>query len=186
MEQMKGEDDKPYLEIIQRNGKRINDLITELLQSSRPAEMNLQPVSLQTVVKNVIHSVQDRVVLRKIQINFSSSDAESIIQADSSRLEMAILNILINAIEAVKDESGVIEVILHVKNKQALLIISDNGCGISSENKSRLFEPYFTSKRNGMGLGLATTLTILQAHNANIEVHSEIDHGTIFRILFPI
>jgi PAS domain S-box-containing protein len=186
MEQMKGEEDKPYLEIIQRNGKRINDLITELLQSSRPAEMNLQPVSLQEVVKNVIHSVQDRAVLRKIQINFSSSDAESIIQADSTRLEMAILNILINAIEAVKDETGVIEVILHVKNKQALMIISDNGCGISPENKSRLFEPYFTSKRNGMGLGLATTLTILQAHNANIEVHSEIDHGTIFRIQFPI
>ena len=184
LEQMVSEDDKTYLEIIQRNGKRINDLITELLQSSRPADMNFQPVSLHAVLQNVINSVQDRVLLRKIRINFATPDTGSIIKADSPKLEMAILNIVINAIEAVKDESGLIEILLQTHNKHAIVTISDNGCGISAESKSKLFEPYFTSKRNGMGLGLATTLTILQAHNAGIEVDSEIDHGTTFRIVF--
>jgi signal transduction histidine kinase len=64
------------------------------------------------------------------------------------------------------------------------LEISDNGCGIPSENLSKLFEPYFTSKRNGIGLGLASTLNIIQAHNASIEVKSKVNVGTTFIINF--
>jgi signal transduction histidine kinase len=62
--------------------------------------------------------------------------------------------------------------------------ISDNGSGITEENLSRLFEPYFTSKRNGMGLGLASTLTILQSHKATVEVQSKVMQGTSFAIGF--
>jgi len=185
-EQMTSGDEKVYLEIIHRNGKRINDLITELLQSSRPADMNFRPVQILTVLDNVINSVQDRVMLRKIRLAFSHSDENCIIKADNSKLETAILNIVINAIEAVKDEIGSITINMFLQNNQAIVSISDNGCGISAENKSKLFEPYFTSKRNGMGLGLASTLAILQAHNAGIEVNSEIDRGTDFRIIFSI
>ena len=186
LEQIGSEDDKSYLEIIQRNGKRINDLITELLLSSRPADMNFQLVSLESILKKVISAVQDRILLRKIKILFFHTEDDKNIQADSSKLEMAILNIVINAIEAVKDETGIIEISLFLKQGQPVISISDNGCGISPENKSKLFEPYFTSKRNGMGLGLATTLAILQAHNAGIEVSSEIDLGTSFRIIFSL
>ncbi|NCI45889.1 hybrid sensor histidine kinase/response regulator [Sediminibacterium soli] len=186
LEQSGGEDDKLYLEIIQRNGKRINDLITELLQSSRPSDMDLQPVSLQEVVRQVIDSVADRAMLRNITIRYESNEQAATMKADASKLVMAILNIVINAIEAVKDGTGVIDISLQSRSKHVLLQISDNGIGISPENKSRLFEPYFTSKRNGMGLGLATTLTILRAHNADIEVDSELDHGTTFRLVFQL
>lgn len=184
LEQLEGEDDRLYLEIIQRNGKRINDLITELLQSSRPADMNFQPTDMGALLQRVISAVEDRVMLRKIRMKYQGTDEPVIISADATKLEMAILNILVNAIEAVKDESGLIEIELSKKGRQLTVVISDNGCGISAENKSRLFEPYFTSKRNGMGLGLATTLTILRAHNAEIEVHSEVDCGTTFRLMF--
>lgn len=184
LEQLTGEDDRLYLEIIQRNGKRINDLITELLQSSRPADMNFQPTDMGALLQRVIAAVEDRVMLRKLRMKYQGTDEPVVISADASKLEMAILNILVNAIEAVKDESGLIEIELSKKGRQLTVVISDNGCGISAENKSRLFEPYFTSKRNGMGLGLATTLTILRAHNAEIEVHSEVDCGTTFRLMF--
>jgi signal transduction histidine kinase len=62
--------------------------------------------------------------------------------------------------------------------------IQDNGCGISQENLSHLFEPYFTSKRNGMGLGLASTLNILQSHQASIDVQSAVEEGTSFTLTF--
>jgi PAS domain S-box-containing protein len=184
MQQSTNEDDKLYLEIIERNGKRINDLITELLQSSRPADMNMKQVSVLGMLKRVIDSVQDRVVLRKIKMTFQHSEEDSTINADASKLEMALLNIIINAIEAVEDETGLIEIACHCKNNQATLMITDNGCGMTPETKARLFEPYFTSKRNGLGLGLASTLTILNAHNAAIEVHSQLNNGTVFQIKF--
>ncbi len=184
VQQIKNEDDRIYLEIIERNGKRINDLITELLQSSRPAEMNLQDASLLKILNDVVDAVQDRAILRKIKINFRHTGDDCPIKADSAKLQMALLNIVINAIEAVADETGIIEIAAHCKPHQSVLIISDNGCGMNPEAKARLFEPYFTSKRNGLGLGLATTLTILNAHNASIEVSSQINSGTVFQLTF--
>jgi len=179
------EDDNFYLDIIHRNGQRINDLITELLQSSRPADMNLVDVSLHGLLDKVISSVQDKLILRNIKLISLFDNTDCTIKADAPKLEMAILNILVNAIEAVPDETGIIEVATLCQNKQAQVFISDNGCGISPENKEKLFEPYFTSKRNGIGLGLATTLNILQSHNARIDVQSKVEMGTIFTILFP-
>jgi PAS domain S-box-containing protein len=186
VQQISNEDDRLYLDIIQRNAKRINDLITELLQSSRPADMALQPVSLLSMINDVIASVQDRAVLRKISINFTSHKEDCMIRADKPKLEMALLNILINAIEAVEDETGIIGINAICKPTHAILTINDNGCGMNPETKARLFEPYFTSKRNGLGLGLASTLTILNAHNAGIEVNSQIGAGPTFELTFKI
>jgi len=186
VQQITNEDDRLYLEIIERNGKRINDLITELLQSSRPTEMNLQGVSLTGILSDVINAVQDRALLRKIAINFTRPPEDCLIQADTPKLEMALLNIMINAIEAVPDETGIIDIKAICRPDLATIYISDNGCGMSPETKARLFEPYFTSKRNGLGLGLATTLTILNAHNAGIEVISQPDNGTTFQLSFKI
>ncbi|MEP7319883.1 MAG: ATP-binding protein, partial [Panacibacter sp.] len=180
------DDDNFYLDIIHRNGQRINDLVTELLQSSRPADINLADVSLNRMVEKVAASLTDKLMLRNINLVCKYDDADGIIKADAPKLEMAILNILVNAIEAVPDNSGLIEVETIYHNKQAQLFISDNGCGITPENKSRLFEPYFTSKRNGIGLGLATTLNILQSHNATVEVQSQVGHGSIFTITFSL
>lgn len=186
VQQISNEDDRLYLEIIQRNAKRINDLITELLQSSRPADMALQPISLLSMIDDVIKSVQDRAVLRKIAIRFTPFSEDIMIRADKPKLEMALLNIVINAIEAVADETGVIEININQKPSNVVLSISDNGCGMNPETKARLFEPYFTSKRNGLGLGLASTLTILNAHSAGIEVNSQLGEGTSFELTFKI
>jgi PAS domain S-box-containing protein len=184
LQQFKNEDDRLFLDIIERNGKRINDLITELLQSSRMVDMDIQRISLHAILKKVIDDIQDRVILRKINLKFYHTENDCLIKADVLKLEMAFLNILINAIEAVSDETGIIEINVKSKNDQVIVLISDNGCGMSSETKARLFEPYFTSKHNGVGLGLATTLTILNAHNAVIEVHSQINVGSVFQIMF--
>ena len=184
VQQSTSEEDKLYLEIIERNGKRINDLITELLQSSRQVDMDLKQVSLLNILAKVVDGVSDRALLRKITILSNYSDDDCLINADASKLEMAFLNILLNAIEAVPDETGHIEIHANWKGDRATVVISDNGCGMSPETKQRLFEPYFTSKRNGLGLGLTATLTILNAHNASIEVHSQVGKGTVFEIKF--
>ncbi|NDC40307.1 MAG: hybrid sensor histidine kinase/response regulator [Chitinophagia bacterium] len=175
-----------YLNIIQRNGRRISDLISELLYTSRPAENTLEQQPLQGVLDDVISICLDRLTLKRIRLQVQYPDEVVLIMADREKLKLALLNIVINAIEAMEENTGILAIKLNTHNKNAELVIADNGSGISEENISRLFEPYFTQKRNGVGLGLTFTLNILQAHKANIEVSSELSKGTAFTITFPL
>jgi PAS domain S-box-containing protein len=179
------EDDRVFLEIIDRNSKRINGLITELLNSSRPAEMVYRSISLQKILDSALQVALDRMTLKQIRPIVVFPDEDYIIQADEEKLRIAFLNILINATEAISTEGGIISISLSAKSQFYRVEISDNGCGIEAENLSKLFEPYFTSKRNGMGLGLASTLNILQAHQCVIDVKSQVGVGTTFTITIP-
>lgn len=177
-------DERVYIDIIDRNGKRINDLITELLTSSKPTEMVFERVVLQTAVDESIGIALDRLTLKQIKLKVSYPDFPCYIRADKEKLKIALLNIIINAIEAIQNMKGELTISLIQNEESYSLEITDNGCGIPQENLSKLFEPYFTSKRNGIGLGLASTLNIIQAHNASIEVKSKVNVGTSFIITF--
>lgn len=179
----KGEE-RIYIDIIDRNGKRINDLITELLTSSKPTEMVFERIVLQTAVDETIGVALDRLTLKQIKLKINYPDYPCYIRADKEKLKIALLNIIINAIEAIENVKGELTISLIQNEESYSLDISDNGCGIPQENLSKLFEPYFTSKRNGIGLGLASTLNIVQAHNASIEVKSKVNVGTSFIITF--
>lgn len=183
---LKDESMQLYLNIIQRNSKRINDLISELLYTSRPAENTLERQTLQNIVDDVIAICLDRLTLKHIQLYVSYPDDMLEIMADREKLKLALLNVFINAIEAMEESKGLLSILLHAGETNAVLTIMDNGSGISEESVSRLFEPYFTQKRNGVGLGLTFTLNILQAHRANIEVASQLEKGTTFTITFPL
>jgi signal transduction histidine kinase len=174
-----------YLEIIQRNSKRIGDIITELLNSSRPAEMYMERKPLQAIMDESIGMALDRLTLQRVKLQIRYSNEPAWIMADIGKLKIAFLNIIINAIEAMAEEKGMLEIVVDSEKHQHTVKINDNGSGISEENLSRLFEPYFTSKRNGLGLGLAATLNILQSHKARIEVASALERGTFFTITFP-
>ena len=175
-----------YMNIIQRNSKRISDLISELLNTSRPSENTLSKQILQNILDDVIAASIDRLTLKHIKLQVSYPNGTQVINADREKLKLALLNIVINAVEAMEEQTGQLSISLQQVNGSAVLTISDNGSGISEENISRLFEPYFTQKRNGMGLGLTFTLNILQAHKATIEVSSQPGKGTTFTIAFPL
>jgi PAS domain S-box-containing protein len=178
-------DEKNFLlDIIQRNSNRIGGLITELLDSSRPTELVMEKYTLQGIMDDTIAAALDRITLQRINMQIHYMDEPAYIMADKQKLKIAFLNIIINAIEAITQVPGNIVIGVTEKDGRYIVQISDNGSGISDENLSRLFEPYFTSKRNGMGLGLASTLTILQSHKATVEVQSKIGQGTSFSIGF--
>ena len=175
-----------YLSIIQRNARRISDLISELLYTARPAENTLNKHTLQNIVDDVISASIDRLTLKKIKLQLDYPDGRLEIMADREKLKLALLNIVINAIEAMEPGAGLLTIKIDNIEKSAILTIMDNGSGISEENISRLFEPYFTQKRNGVGLGLTFTLNILQVHKATIDVYSKVDAGTTFSITFDL
>jgi PAS domain S-box-containing protein len=175
-----------YLNIIQRNAQRISGLINELLNTSKPSDVVPEERILQNVLDEVVSASIDRITLKKLKLEVHYPDQGVMIMADAEKLKLALLNIVINAIEAMEEGKGLLNISLQLLLHTAVLKISDNGCGIPEENISRLFEPYFTQKRNGMGLGLAFTLNILQAHKATIDVNSGEQIGTTFTITFPL
>lgn len=174
-----------FLDIIQRNSKRIGDLITELLDTSRPTELVFERCTIQTVMDDSIAEALDRITLQRTNMQIRYCNEPCFIMGNKEKLKIAFLNIIINAIEAVPAGKGELDINISTNNVVHTVVIRDNGCGIPEEHISRLFEPYFTSKRNGMGLGLAATLNILQSHKAHIDVTSIVNQGTTFTISFP-
>jgi len=180
-----GEDANIYLDIIARNCSRIDGIISELLDLSRPAEISLQKISLQNILDKTLAASYDRIALKGISLELLyPPDPPAYVMADTEKLKIAFLNIVINAIEAVPGESGKIRIAIEAESPHYKLVINDNGGGISEENLSRIFEPYFTSKTNGFGLGLAATWNIIQSHGASIDVESRQGEGTSFIINF--
>lgn len=175
-----------FLDIIQRNSKRIGDLITELLDSSRPTELTFERCTLQSVMDESVSEAIDRITLQHIKLQIKYTDTPCYLMANKEKLKIAFLNIIINGVEAMpNDSTGTLQINMETEEDLHTVIIKDNGCGIPEESISRLFEPYYTSKRNGMGLGLAATLNILQSHKAQIDVSSVVNEGTTFTIRFP-
>lgn len=175
-----------YLEIIHRNSNRINDLINELLNSSRPSEIQKKNTVLQSVIDKIVKADRDSFRLKNIALQVDYPSEPINIELDVEKMVIAISNILVNAVEAIDHEKGKINILLKKDNEHAIIEISDNGSGISEENIPRLFEPFYTSKRNGIGLGLAATLNIIQSHNGSIEVTSETGQYTNFIITLPL
>lgn len=171
-----------YFDIIKRNSKRINDLVTELLENSKPMELKKSPTPLENILKSTVDLARDRADLKNIKIITAFDLKETNILADESKLSIAFLNIIINAIEAVNKNTGIIKICATRKNGKCMIEIEDNGSGIPKEHVNKIFDPYFTSKPNGMGLGLAATQNIIHTHKGRIDIDSEEGKGTKFNI----
>jgi PAS domain S-box-containing protein len=173
-----------FLGIIQRNSHRINQIITELLNLTKPLELVFEKYSLQEIMDESIAIASDRIRLQKISVEKKYPDYPLEISADKSKLVIAFTNILINAIEAMKINEGKLFVSMTENEDTYTVSIKDNGSGIPQEYLSKLFEPFFTMKKKGIGLGLAAFYSIIQSHKAKIQVESMVDKGTNFIISF--
>lgn len=192
LEQLKGEIPKDdsldlYFDIITRNTERINQLITELLNSAKPAALQFESYNINNLIEESLSLAQDRINLKKIRVEKKLEPEMKMISVDAEKVKIAFLNIIINAVEAMEPEKGVLQIETYInKNNKCVILISDNGSGISEENLNKLFEPFFSSKPKGMGLGLTSTQNIILNHKGTIEVESEVGKGTTFVIKFGL
>jgi len=174
---------KSYMDIIQRNSLRINNIITELLNVAKPSELVLHDHSLKEILEESLSRTADRIKLQNIRVDKTYPDKEIIVQADKEKLIIAFTNIIINAIEAM-NMNGTLTINLKETNNSYEVSIKDNGKGIPKESLSKLFEPFFTMKKGGMGLGLTVSYSIFQSHHAMIKAHSKEHEGTESTISF--
>lgn len=179
-----GESIEMLFNMVNRNSKRINQLITELLNATRFVELNYQPVSINSVMDEALELAKDRITLANIEIKKNYAPNICDIPIDTDKVKIAFLNIIVNAVEALQNEGGIITINTRQEKEKCVIEIIDNGVGMDEVALSKLFEPYFTSKQKGNGLGLTNTQNIILNHKGSINAESKFGEGTTFTIKF--
>jgi len=175
-----------YCDIIERNANRIEQLIGEMLSSSKPRDLNLELVPVSEVLDETLTLTIDRLNLNRMKLEKNYASDLPRILVDKEKIKIALLNIIINATEAMEAEKGILRIATDLKDGLLSISISDNGKGIPPEEIEKLFDPFYTGKQGGMGLGLTSTKNILDSHTAAVEVTSVPQQGTTFTINFKM
>jgi signal transduction histidine kinase len=182
-ENLSPEDKKMFLEIITRNSKRINQLINELLNATKFSELVYERVNVNELLDEALNEASDRLRLSGAGVEKKYSSTPVWLNVDRKQMKIALLNIIVNAIEAMPPENGMLRISTSAIRDHCQIRISDNGKGMNAEILSRIFDPYFTSKPKGNGLGLTNTQNIILNHKGKVQVQSEEGKGTEFIII---
>ncbi|MDP4149528.1 MAG: HAMP domain-containing sensor histidine kinase [Bacteroidota bacterium] len=173
------EDQDLYLDIIMRGSARINDLVTGLLTGAHAGGEKPEKFAPGEMLDEALARSIDRIKLKNVLVVKEYTTHGCMISVDKDRMKIALTNIMINAIEAMPF-SGKLALSTRSENGVCYMEIRDNGIGIGKEDLDKIFKPYFTTKANGLGLGLSTTLDILRSNKVKVVVESEKCIGTRF------
>jgi signal transduction histidine kinase len=165
---------------------RINQQISDFLNYSRPANVNPKPVDARQVVEDSLRIVEAQASENDIRIAVVEHENVPKIMADPEFLRSVFNNLFINAVQAMGNEGGNLNVKISPDDGFVRFEISDTGTGIPEENVSKIFEPYFSTKETGTGLGLAIVQKIVDVHNGTIDVQSNNGAGTKFTVRLPM
>ncbi len=175
---------KNYFQILGRSAKTLDKLVNNLLNSANYSPCVLKEEDLASIIESSIEKASDRIYLSGLKINKNYQKGSYPVMADKEKLEIAIVNILVNASEAVVPNEGIIEIGIESHKTGFQLSIKDNGHGLESDQIDKLFDAFYTNKESGTGIGLNSVKNIMQEHDAKIEVCSKPDQGTTFRMYF--
>ncbi len=190
------------LDQIRDTALQASDLCRQLLAYSGRGRFVIEPLDLSILIEDMEHLLQLS-ASKKAVLRFALSRNLPNVEADKTQLRQIALNLLINASEAIGDNSGTIRVTTGVEDlgsaqlanshpaqelepgRYVFLEVADTGCGMDEETQGKVFDPFFTTKFTGRGLGLAATQGIVRGHRGAVEVHSELGQGTRFKVLLP-
>jgi signal transduction histidine kinase len=177
---------KEGLGIIMRETQRCKFIIQELLEFARDKEPRKTPASIVTILQKSLNILENEFRLRHIRVekDLTPDLPESCI--DANQLEQVFVNLLLNAAQAI-DENGTISIRTRINSTRHELAVDivDTGCGIPAENLGKIFEPFFSTKKNGSGLGLAVSFGIIKNHQGRLEVSSRPGQGSQFTVVLP-
>lgn len=179
--------DKEAAKVMIQEVDRLNRVVSELLEFARPGEMRLKSGNINDVVERTLRLAGSDASAKGISAHFTRDDSLPLVPVDAERLTQALLNLFLNAIQAM-ERGGSLEVSASLDRETGRLgvRIADTGRGMSPEMLSGIFNPYFTTKPSGTGLGLAIVHRIVEGHNGEIKVESQPGKGTTFTLLLPL
>jgi len=174
-----------HIDVIIRNTERINFLITELLNCARPPKLNIQPHDIHEILEGILDFIKTKTGSQHIEVTKSFSPQIPPINVDKEQIDRAFSNVILNAVESMPD-GGKMTVITEIEGDFLVVKIQDSGEGIPEDDIIMIFDPFFSTKPSGTGLGLSTTYGIIASHDGTITVESERGNGTVFTVSLPV
>jgi signal transduction histidine kinase len=185
---MTREEAKKYLDVVSEEVDRINKIAVDFLFAVKPMKVNLAICNVNDIVKKTVSVVSAE--LKEKGIAFKQHLAVSLpkVLADSSLIQQSILNLINNAMQAMPEDrkDPAITVSTFMENDMVKISVADNGCGMTEEQMSKIFEPYYTTKSSGTGLGLTVLFKIMKQHEGDVTVSSTPGVGSEFTLQIPV
>jgi PAS domain S-box-containing protein len=173
-----------FLGIILDEIDRVNNIVEEFMVLAKPKAVELEEKNIIPIVQNVVSMLNFEARKRNVKLAFEA-DAEIVqIECDENRLKQVFLNFIKNGIEAMPN-GGDLTVKTEIEDGNVLISIKDTGVGIPPDTLKKIGEPFYTTKKNGNGLGLMVSFKIIESHNGKVYIESEQNKGTTFKILLP-
>jgi signal transduction histidine kinase len=170
------------LTLLDRQVDISNRIVTDLLDFTRVKEPNRSRVNLARLMRDTLKEIE---VKENVQVINEIEDDQIDLQIDPDQIGRAFLNLILNAIQSLA-EKGFVKISAGLNADQARIVFEDNGCGITEQNLAKLFEPLFTTKAKGLGLGLAITRRLIEQNGGSIKVTSAVGEGSVFTVTLPV
>jgi len=163
---------------------QVESVIRDLIELARPGELRLVPVDLNAVIRVTIRQLDARLSHRKVTPSLVLPDRLPLVMIDTERFTQALLNVIINAIDAMP-EGGTLTVTTHAEAGSVIVDVDDEGVGIDPALVDRVFDPFVSSKPEGVGLGLVNARAVVEGHGGRIQLSPRQPRGTRARIILP-
>jgi signal transduction histidine kinase len=164
---------------------QINRAVTDLVEMARPHPPQIRSSDLNATVEHAVMLARQQALSKPIKIELVKSPDLAEVDHDSVQIHQVLLNLLLNAVQAIDDE-GIIHVETAPHDGSAMIVVSDTGRGIPSENLPNIFRAFYTTKGNGTGLGLSLARRLVEEHHGRIEVSSVVGKGSKFVVFLPL
>lgn len=173
-----------FLEIILDEIDRVNNIVEEFMVLAKPKAVELEEKNIIPIIQNVVSMLMFEARKRNVKLDFAADEEIVQIECDENRLKQVFLNFIKNGIEAMPD-GGDLHVKAQIKDGVVAISIQDTGVGIPPETLKKIGEPFYTTKKNGNGLGLMVSFKIIESHNGKVYIESTQNKGTTFKIVLP-
>ncbi len=180
-----GSQDCKALDIVLTETKRLEKMVKDMLDFSQPLELEKSPENVCGIVEETIEIVADEAQREKVTVDAHLSKCENLVSMDAMRIRQALINLVMNAIQATPKD-GIVSVNLGRTEQDVVFDVVDSGGGIPLDERPKVFSPFFTTKKEGTGLGLPIVKKIVEAHKGRLEILDNPDAGLTFRVLLPI
>ena len=174
-----------HLEIIESEIQRLDRVVQTLVDFSRPVELQLKEQDLRRIVSGVLMLASAELETHNVRVSSHMPERPLITKVDADLIKQAILNVVLNGAQAMS-QGGELHVTLREEGRMAAIEIADSGSGIPDDIRAKIFDLYFTTRKDGSGIGLAMTYRIMQLHNGSIDVQSEQNIGSTFTLKLPL